>query len=83
MLVKVIMKDGTRYEGVKCGSEGVFIYLVNAVHCVKEEDASRIPDDIFPDDLYYRSDVGDEVAEDTRVLLLPINDIKSMKSMKE
>ena len=38
MLVKVTMKNGDLYEGVKCGSEGGFLYLVAPYKLTKDEE---------------------------------------------
>ena len=76
MVVKAKMDDGTLYKGIKCGSEGGLVYLVNPV--VISEDDSRGD---FPGEM--ESPIGEEIScghEDVRILLLPLQKIKYIVS---
>lgn len=82
MLVKIFMKDKeTIYKGLKCGSEGSLLYLVNPV-LLSEDERGKV-------DGFLESPVGDEVncgmsySENVRLLLLPINDIEKIESSED
>ena len=73
MLVIVKMKDKTMYKGIKCGSEGGLVYLVNPMLLTEDEEDMT--------EGYLETAVGDEV-EDLRILQLPLTDIKTIESAR-
>ena len=77
--VKIHMKNGDRYTGIKCGSEDGLLFLVNPRQITLVSDGPDLDDACLMPDDEMESKVGTEVLaghETVRILHLPMDDIQ-------